>query len=407
MSETDPGKDAAQTSPPKPALAVLGSLKFALAVIVLIALACVAGTLIPQGSQVDALVESQPDAHSVMRMLSKLGMTHIFSAWWFVLLLFLFAASLMACTRRRYRVIAKTTGAVRARVIGSFVTHVSLLLVIAGGVVRVLWSQKGTLELHEGDTVTQVASPDGTFPLPFSVRLAKFDLEFYESKPAPAGDMSGHLLLRWADKKIQEAYPIDTGVARAVRAPDEPKDAAPAFTVTVLQYVPDFMIDNTSGEVKSRSNTPNNPAIQVETRGAAVTNTQWVFARFPDFASHGSESATAMPLEFRFVMASASAMARGGPSIKAFKSTVEILENGAVVRRQVIAVNSPFTHRGYTFYQLSYNPEDLTWSSQQVVKDPSVLIVYAGFLLMMVGLTIVFCVGPWLDAQRGQTGGAV
>ena len=404
MIDTVPKKEQGQPAPQNPALALLASLKFALVIIVLIALACIAGTLIPQGSQVDAYLEQHPNAHRVMHLLSILGLTRIFSAWWFVLLLFVLTVSLMVCTYRRYLTIARVTGAVRARVTGSFITHVSLLLVIAGGVVRVLWAQNGTIQLHEGETITHVAGPDGPFPLPFSVRLAKFDLEFYESKPASTNDAASHLLMQWADKQVQAAYPIDTGVVHSVTAPDAPAGAAPAFTVTVLRYVPNFVIDGPSGTAKSRSNTPNNPAVQIEVRGGGGTNTQWVFARFPDFASHGGD-ATTQPLTFRFVMESTAAIERDGQSIKAYKSTIEVLEGGAVVRKKVIVVNSPFTHRGYTFYQLSYDPQDLTWSALQVVKDPSVPLVYAGFVLMMAGLTVVFCVGPWLDGQRRKTGG--
>ena len=78
---------------------------------------------------------------------------------------------------------------------------------------------------------------------------------------------------------------------------------------------------------------------------------------------------------------------------------------GAVVSTRTIAVNSPFSWGGFTFYQTSYNPDDLTWSALQVVRDPGVPVVYAGFILMMAGLTMVFCVGPWLGGQRKMTGG--
>jgi len=404
MSEILPDKAPDLPSPRNPVLSLLASLKFALVVILLIALACIAGTLIPQGSQADAFLEQNPGAQRVMHILSILGLTRVFYAWWFALLLFVLAASLVVCTYRRYLLISRTTWAVRARVAGSFITHVSLLLVFAGGVVRVLWVQKGTLQMHEGDTVTHVASPDGLFPLPFSVRLVKFDLEYYESKSKPVDDLTGRLLLQWADKKIQTDFPIATGVVHSIRAPDAPAGAPAAFTVTVLQYVPDFMIDSASGEAKSRSAMPNNPAVQIEICGGGAPHTQWIFARFPDFASHDGDPA-AQPLAFRFVMVSASALAQGGPDIKAYKSTLEVLENGVVVQKKVIAVNSPFTHRGYTFYQLSYDPQDLTWSSLQVVKDPSVPLIYAGFLLMMAGLTVVFCLGPWIDGQRRKKGG--
>lgn len=401
-TENGPAPGPTAAKPDTPLFGFLASLKFALPVIVLIALACIAGTVIPQGSQVDPFLARHPDWHRTMHVLAALGLTRVFYAWWFILLLFVLAASLTLCTLRRYAAIGRTTGAVRARVIGSFVTHVSLLLVIAGGVVRVFWAQKGTIQFHEGETVAEVVGADGTFPLPFAIRLAKFDLEFYKPPAPPPDAKPGKLVVQWAGKAATLDLPVEPGTAYPVAEPEAPAGSAAAYTVRVLRYLPDFSLDGPRGEAKSRSDQPNNPAVQVEVSGAGKTNTQWVFAKFPDFNSHGGE-AGAMPLSFRFE-STAPAMTEM-PSIKAFKSTVEVLENKAVVQSRVIAVNSPFSYGGFTFYQLSYDPRDLTWSALQVVKDPSVPIVYGGFILMMIGLSIVFCVGPWLETQHRTTGG--
>ena len=71
---------------------------------------------------------------------------------------------------------------------------------------------------------------------------------------------------------------------------------------------------------------------------------------------------------------------------KSFKSSLEVLENGAVVASRTVMVNAPFSYRGYVFYQANYDPDDLSWSALQVVKDPGVPVVYSGFILMMAGL---------------------
>jgi len=57
-------------------------------------------------------------------------------------------------------------------------------------------------------------------------------------------------------------------------------------------------------------------------------------------------------------------------------------------------------YKGYTFYQSGYNPEDLSYTSLQVVKDPGVAVVYSGFALMIAGLFIVFYLNPWFDSRR-------
>lgn len=381
---------------------VLGSLGFALTVVLLLALACIAGTLIPQGAQAEGYL-ARPGGHALLKALASLGFTRVFHAWWFVALLFALAASLLVCTGRRYQAIRRVTGPARLRVIGSFITHVSLLLILAGGVVRVLWGQKGMIQFREGQVVRSAEGTEGRMDLPFAVRLTRFELEFHKH-PAPSGaDSHDKLLVQWEEKNLLTHFPVELNVEHPVAAPDGVAGAAPAFVLKILRHVPDFSIDGSTGEVQSRSDSPNNPALQVRVAGNGGTNTQWVFARFPDFGSHGA-AGTAMPLKFRFLAGLPPDMGRQGP-IKAFKSTVEIIEDGAVVGTHAIAVNSPLSWRGYTFYQASYNPDDLAWSALQVVRDPGVPIVYAGFILLMAGLTLVFCVGPWLGHQRPEAGG--
>ena len=88
-----------------------------------------------------------------------------------------------------------------------------------------------------------------------------------------------------------------------------------------------------------------------------------------------------------------------GP-IKSFKSTVKVVEGDEVVQTNLVEVNSPFQYKGYTFYQSGYNPRDLSWTSFQVVRDPGVPVVYAGFVMMVMGLFIVFYLNPWIEARN-------
>jgi cytochrome c biogenesis protein ResB len=354
---------------------ILGSLPVALAVVLLLALACIVGTLFPQAC--------------------------VYDSWWFVGLLFVLSASLMVCTVRRYRAIRRVTGAARLRVMGSFVTHVSLLLILTGGVVRVIWGQKGVIQFREGQVVGRAESQEGSMVLPFSLRLTTFELEYHESPESSVGTQVDQLVVRWAERNVLEKFPVELNVEHVVKAVG-PVDSL-FFKVKVLRYVPDFVLDRAAREVKSRSKDPHNPAVQIEVVGNnGTTNKQWVFARYPDYRGHGG-AGVAMPLTFIFLASPPVERGRSG-AIKAFKSKVDVLEDGRVASTCTIAVNSPLMWKGYTFYQSSYHPGDLTWSELQVVRDPGVPIVYAGFILMMVGLTLVFCVGPWLGSQQKVTG---
>ena len=169
--------------------------------------------------------------------------------------------------------------------------------------------------------------------------------------------------------------------------------------------MPDFCINNATHEVESRSDEPNNPAILVAVGYAGQSHEQWVFARFPDFTAHDGDAAHAMPLQLRYEMAPPPGGGRMG-AIKAYKSTLQLLADGKVVAGQTIAVNAPLSYGGYTLFQSGYNPQDLKWTSLQVVKDPGVLVVYLGFVLMMVGLTMVFWVAPMAESGKSRDGGA-
>jgi len=147
-------------------------------------------------------------------------------------------------------------------------------------------------------------------------------------------------------------------------------------------------VDMQTREITSRSSAPRNQAILVAVAGPSYHNHRWLFARFPDFG-HGGD---ASPLQMAYRARSAD-----GP-IKSFKSTVQF--DG---RETTIEVNSPFSYKGYTFYQSGYNPNDLSSTTLQVVKDPGVPVVYAGFGLMIVGLSIVFYLNPWLNDRRKQS----
>ncbi len=67
---------------------------------------------------------------------------------------------------------------------------------------------------------------------------------------------------------------------------------------------------------------------------------------------------------------------------------------GIKAKATPIEVNAPLSYRGYTLYQAGYNPEDLTRSTLQVVRDPGVPVVYTGFLCMIGGLILLLCFKP-------------
>ena len=267
---------------PAPALRtvldLLASVKFAIGLIIIIAAACVAGTVLPQGSEAADYVQRNPGAANRFALFDSLGLTHVFSARWFIALLCVLATTVMVCGTRRLATIKRASGFARRRALGSMLTHLSILLILGGAVVRGLWGEKGYVALREGERVSCFEETRGLRPLPFSLQLAKFEIE-----------------------------------ADATTTPENASEV----------------------------------------------------------------------------------------TIRNFRSTID-LHDGSAVERRTLAVNSPLTFKGYTFYQTGYNPDDLSWTSLQVVRDPGVPLVYSGFGLLVGGLFTVFYLNPWMTAREAK-----
>jgi cytochrome c biogenesis protein ResB len=87
--------------------------------------------------------------------------------------------------------------------------------------------------------------------------------------------------------------------------------------------------------------------------------------------------------------------------INHYYSILQVINNEQVVAEKKIAVNDPLRYGGYTFYQSSYDTENLSWSGLQVKEDPGVGLVYVGFILMTLGMVIIFYVNPLFRKSRG------
>jgi cytochrome c biogenesis protein ResB len=379
----------------------LASVKFAVSVVIIIAAGCVAGTLIPQGADVAKYLRHYPDAAGRLDLLGKLGLTHVFYSVWFIGLLGTLAASVAVCSSRRFVTVRRTNGYARYRALGSMLTHISILLILTGGVIRGAWGEKGYIELREGESNAQVVTGETTKPLPFAIHLTKFEIETYDQTGAGAGpeaqagnDNGGdEVLVSWPAKNLQVSLPVRLGAEQVFGE----------FKITILKYLPDFIVDMQTHDVTSRSNEPRNPAILVAVNGPTYQNHRWLFAKFPDFDMHTKDTQSSGPSPLRMEYQSRGTVTPKtmptGP-IKSFKSTLELVEGDSVVGHRVVEVNSPFSYKGYTFYQSGYNPEDLSYTSLQVVKDPGVVVVYTGFAFMIAGLLIVFYLNPWFDSRR-------
>jgi len=243
-------------------------------------------------------------------------------------------------------------------------------------------TEKETLRLPGGEVMFLRMGEPAVKPLGFTLRLKSFDIEYHEGTDRAlvrlsVPDGSDHLLPPEAGAEV-----LLPGGRR----------------VKVLRYIPDAVIDMKTREVSSRSDFPNNPAVEVEISwGEGKKEVRLAMASRMMPPSHGKKHESGVEVAFE--------AQEGMP--KAFISEVEILEEGVVVGRRRIEVNAPLAYGGYYIFQNSYNARSRPIRSIfQVQKDPGLGLAYAGFVLLFLGVLHLFYFKPvqrYLRGRRGRT----
>jgi cytochrome c biogenesis protein len=90
----------------RPLIKFLADLRLAIALLLLIAVFSISGTVIEQGETLGFYQQNYPDNPALFGFLSwqvilQLGLNHVYRTWWFLALLVLFGSSLTACTFNR------------------------------------------------------------------------------------------------------------------------------------------------------------------------------------------------------------------------------------------------------------------------------------------------------------------
>ena len=400
----------------------LTSVRLALVLILLIALATLAGTLL---DQVPASVASDSTAYdrwldqvrgrygAFTPVMDRVGLFHVFGAIWFRMLIALLVANIVVCTVNRWpsirsqvftpRVRMNPAYFERARVgasfnvtldtpvaaaavkkglrsagyraltddgesvamyadrfrlsrLGTFLTHLSLIMILIGAVMGTLfgWNDDQFI-VAEGTTQTLPLSKD------ISVRLDQFEDEWYPSG-APK-DYSSQLTIFDNGKEVK------TGTTR-VNSPLVYKGIA--FNQSFYGQVAVLQVKDAGGnEIMNQSV----PLAWTSTSGNRPIG--WVEVPNTDYKAYivGPEPGTydqAVPL--------------GGVRLELYGKEGNLVDIKDLQRNQDVVSN------GLTFRFL----REGRFTGLKVVKDPGVNIVWIASALMVVGLVMVF----WFPHRR-------
>ncbi|MCE5311634.1 MAG: cytochrome c biogenesis protein ResB [Nitrospiraceae bacterium] len=362
---------------------MFSSIKLAVVVFTLISVTSIIGTLIQQQVEPERNIQMLgkifgASAPAVYKVFSTLGFMDMYRSWWFLSLLFIFAANLVICSidrlpgiwklakepvkpldadifksliiRPQVQVKAKlsdartsvitglgkigfkhvltdeTSGQIYAEKgrysrLGVYVTHLSILFILLGGIEGKFFGFDGYLPLLEGTSASSIEARDGKqIPLGFSVRCDDFDVSFYDNSDTPKSFRSklvvidnnrevlkkdievndplrykgvvfyqasyffsqdhvkdAKFILKVYSKADNKSSQVDAGLEKLTEIPGT------GLSLKIQDFSPAIGIDDKTGQLMTYANQMNNPAAFIEFfEGNKSIHKQWVLKRFPD-----------------------------------------------------------------------------------------------------------------------------
>jgi cytochrome c biogenesis protein len=355
----------------------LGAIKTGVILLILVVILSAAGTVILQRPATEADELQRAYSPQVLRLLDGLGLTDVFHAWWFVLLLSLVSLSIIAASMQRFpnawrfysrpykspdesfrkalpnhklipiheeeaalsvaerllqkagfrpeRIVRENSFSLfgernRISEMAVYIVHASLLLILLGGNIDALFGWRAFVTLTRGQQSSQLKPQNGTpRNLPFAIRCDGAGQENYADGTPKRwwSDLAvikdGQIVLRkqivvndpliYAGVRFYQASYGKTGkidklvltaTPRDGHAPQEitlgldetvPLDAD--NTVRLAEFIPDYVVSD--GQVYARSNELENPAahLVVESRKSGQTINVWL-PPIPGFEQNAS-----------------------------------------------------------------------------------------------------------------------
>ena len=355
----------------------LGAIKTGVVLLILVVIISAAGTIILQRPATEADEMQRAYSPQVLRLLDAVGLTNVFHAWWFVLLLSLVSLSIIAASVQRFpnawrffsrpykstdetfrnalpnHVLipikdeqAALSAAERAfkkagfkpehivrensfslfgernrfSEMAVYIVHASLLLIFLGGIVDALYGWRAFVTLNRGQQSSQVQTQNGSKrDLGFAVRCDGAGQENYADGTPKRwwSDLvvldSGQPVLRKQivvndplvyrgirfyqasygttgklDKLVLTAASRDGKPSQDITiAPDQTVSLDPDTTVRLAEFIPDYVVRD--GQIYARSADVENPAshLVVESKKSGQSVNFWLPA-IPGFEQNAS-----------------------------------------------------------------------------------------------------------------------
>jgi cytochrome c biogenesis protein len=370
----------ASRNPINKILQSLSSVKTGVILLIVVVIASAIGTVVLQRPTSEADQIERTYSPQMLVWLDRLGLTDVFHSWWFAMLLALVATSIILVsidrfprawkvltrpyksTDSHFRAVLPTQEKIavkggplalevadralrkaglkpervgsgkdvslfaernRFSVLAVYIIHASLLLIFVGGIVDAIYGYKGFLMLTKGQSASQLELSDkSVHKLPFTLRFDTGAREDYadgspkqwwsqvtvlengkevEKKKIEVNEPLVRDGLRFFQSSFGTSEEIDSLVVIATNklnaadtkeitlSGNNPVPLDADTSIAIGRFIPDFVIrDN---EIYKRSNNPVNPAIQLLiTKKAAAPKEVWLFPSQSDVPAAEFES---------------------------------------------------------------------------------------------------------------------
>jgi len=413
---------------------LFASVKLAVVIFSLIGLTSMVGTVIEQQVEPEKNVKllmkmfgmAHEAAHSFLGVLDKLGFTDMYHAWWFLALLLLFAANLIICSLERLPRVLKL---VREKVrplppdhvekmsikktfsqkdkashmkelavsslnrigfkplessgeegiqlyaekgnvtrLGVYITHLSILIILAGAIIGIFFGYNAILNLPEGE-VTPFAYKDREtkIPLGFDLRCDNFEVEYYPNTDMPKSYKSWLTVLKNGKEVMKKTISVNDPLAYE----------GITFYQSSYGTVPNGMgkgilvLNVASASGKSEQ-------IQARIGGSFTIPGTSVTGHIADFSPALSIDQSGKAFTYAEQMSNPAVFVE-------FSDSGKMKYSGWILKRYPQTWSLPDGNR---VEFLDY--WGVEYTGMQVRKDPGVLIVYLGCIIMALGLYMTF-----------------
>ncbi|WXJ95346.1 Cytochrome c biogenesis protein CcsB [Neomoorella carbonis] len=325
----------------RPYFAFLSSMKLGLLLLLLLGVLASLGSFLPQGQPAGFYRAYYGDVPG--RLIVLLSLDHLYRSWWFIALGALLAVNILTCSLRRIK------KAPSLRSWGSVILHLSILVILAGAVISGVMARHAYVEIGAGDSLDLAARG---FP-GYALRVKEFKIEYYENFQ-PKQYISSVSLKTADGQEIEREIQVNRP----------------------LKFKGLKIYQTSYGWLARGQAVINGKAVPFDLpsgRGLDIDpgkNVRLVFFFIPDFDEQGGRLHSRSPLP-------------NNPRLVAM-----LFQDQQVKAREVLAEKEtkavggyPVTFSGYRYY-----------TGLEIKKDPGVGILYAGFVILLVGLVIRYLV---------------